>query len=35
MPINVNEKEKIANLNAKRLLGLGQKEPKLAAALSH
>jgi predicted TIM-barrel fold metal-dependent hydrolase len=35
MPINVNEKEKIAHLNAERLLGLGQKEPKLAAALSH
>jgi predicted TIM-barrel fold metal-dependent hydrolase len=26
MPINVNEKEKIAHLNAERLLGLGQKE---------
>jgi predicted TIM-barrel fold metal-dependent hydrolase len=26
MPINANEKEKIAHLNAERLLGLGQKE---------
>jgi uncharacterized protein len=26
MPINVNEKEKIAHLNAERLLGLGQNE---------
>jgi predicted TIM-barrel fold metal-dependent hydrolase len=26
MPINSNEKEKIAHLNAERLLGLGQKE---------
>ena len=26
MPINVNDKEKIAHLNAERLLGLGQKE---------
>ena len=25
MPINVNDKEKIAHLNAERLLGLGQK----------
>jgi predicted TIM-barrel fold metal-dependent hydrolase len=24
MPINVNEKEKIAHLNAERLLGLGK-----------
>jgi predicted TIM-barrel fold metal-dependent hydrolase len=24
MPINVNDKEKIAHLNAERLLGLGQ-----------
>ena len=26
MPINVNDKEKIAHLNAERLLSLGQKE---------
>jgi uncharacterized protein len=26
MPINVNDKEKIAHLNAERLLGLGQNE---------
>jgi predicted TIM-barrel fold metal-dependent hydrolase len=26
MPINANEKEKIAHLNAERLLGLGQKD---------
>jgi predicted TIM-barrel fold metal-dependent hydrolase len=32
MPINVNEKEKIAHLNAERLLGLGQKEGSRAVA---
>jgi len=32
MPINVNEKEKIAHLNAERLLGLGQKERTRAVA---
>ena len=32
MPINVNEKEKIAHLNAERLLGLGQKERTSAVA---
>jgi predicted TIM-barrel fold metal-dependent hydrolase len=26
MPINANDKEKIAHLNAERLLGLGQDE---------
>jgi hypothetical protein len=26
MPINVNDKEKIAHLNAERLLGLDQKQ---------
>jgi len=33
MPINVNEKEKIAHLNAEHLLGLGQDERRPAAAL--
>ena len=32
MPINLNEKEKIAHLNAERLLGLGQKEGSRAVA---
>jgi len=32
MPINVNDKEKIAHLNAERLLGLGQNERRRAAA---
>jgi predicted TIM-barrel fold metal-dependent hydrolase len=32
MPINVNEKEKIAHLNAERLLGLAQKERSRAFA---
>jgi predicted TIM-barrel fold metal-dependent hydrolase len=32
MPINVNEKEKIAHVNAERLLGLGQKERTSAVA---
>ena len=32
MPINANDKEKIAHLNAERLLGLGQKQSKAAAA---
>jgi predicted TIM-barrel fold metal-dependent hydrolase len=32
MPINANEKEKIAHLNAERLLRLGQKERTEAAA---
>jgi Amidohydrolase len=33
MPINANDKEKIAYLNAERLLGLGQKERRPTAAL--
>jgi uncharacterized protein len=33
MPINVNEKEKIAHLNAERLLGLGKNERRPATAL--
>ena len=32
MPINASEKEKIAHLNAERLLRLGQKERTEAAA---
>jgi predicted TIM-barrel fold metal-dependent hydrolase len=32
MPINVNDKEKIAHLNAERLLGLGQNLRKRAVA---
>ena len=32
MPINVNEKEKIAHVNAERLLGIGQKEGSRAVA---
>jgi predicted TIM-barrel fold metal-dependent hydrolase len=32
MPINVSEKEKIAHLNAERLLGLGQKAQSRAVA---
>jgi predicted TIM-barrel fold metal-dependent hydrolase len=32
MPINANDKEKIAHLNAERLLGLGQNERRRAAA---
>jgi uncharacterized protein len=35
MPINVSDKEKIAHLNAERLLGLGQNERKPATALRH
>ena len=30
MPINANDKEKIAHLNAERLLGLGQNERRPA-----
>jgi predicted TIM-barrel fold metal-dependent hydrolase len=32
MPINVNDKEKIAHLNAERLLGLGQKQRRQPAS---
>jgi len=32
MPINANDKEKIAHLNAERLLGLGQSKRRRAAA---
>ena len=32
MPINANDKEKIAHLNAERLLGLGQKQRRQQAA---
>ena len=32
MPINVNDKEKIAHLNAERLLGLGQDAADLRRA---
>jgi uncharacterized protein len=32
MPINVNDKEKIAHLNAERLLGFGSKEGKVRRA---
>jgi predicted TIM-barrel fold metal-dependent hydrolase len=32
MPINANDKEKIAHLNAERLLGLGQNKRRRAAA---
>jgi uncharacterized protein len=34
MPINVGEKEKIAHLNAERLLGLGQKPATASASLT-
>ena len=32
MPINANDKEKIAHLNAEHLLGLGRNERRRAAA---
>src|SRR4029077_14779972 len=35
MPINMSDKEKIAHLNAERLLGLGQNERKAATALRY
>ncbi len=33
MPINANDKEKIAHLNAERLLGFGQNERRPGTAL--
>jgi predicted TIM-barrel fold metal-dependent hydrolase len=32
LPINANDKEKIAHLNAERLLGLGQSKRRRVAA---